>query len=93
MGLPKGNIPWNKGLIGCGKNIVHTRVWNSRVSVGLRRYYSDKLKNTRQGPLGRAWTNYILDRDFRICRVCGNPAVIAHHICPPGDCPRSIYCF
>jgi len=87
-GLPKGHIPWNKGLLGYNKDVVHTPEWNARVSIGVKRYYSDKLKTTRCGPLGRAWTQSIMERDFWTCRVCGKPAVIAHHICPWKEFPE-----
>jgi 5-methylcytosine-specific restriction endonuclease McrA len=90
-GLKKGHIPWNKGLVGIGNDIIHMAEWNKKVSAGVKKYYSDKLKPTRQGPLGRAWTNYILKRDLKTCRKCGKPASIAHHIYPIKEFPGLIF--
>lgn len=88
-GRKKGSEAWNKGLVGYGKNFTHTPEWNNKVSLGLKAYYSDKLKPTRQGKLGRAWVSGVMARDSGICRVCGKPATIAHHICLREDFPRA----
>lgn len=81
----KGKIPWNKGLLGYNKNLIRTPEWNAHVAIGVKGYYADKLKKTRQGPLGCEWRQKILGRDFNICRVCGRLATIAHHICTRQD--------
>lgn len=60
--IPKGNIPWNKGLKGFRAGSVHHN-WQGGKTTESRRI--------RNSPEMKAWRQAIFERDNYTCQFCG----------------------